>query len=126
MGALVTLPLAGCLTATANIPAYEHFDACSNQSSFHNMVTCGKTARQAFCTSNKSCTPAGDAIVAYAESLDQSVQRREMSEPEAQRKWIEFRMARANDVVDGDTIAVQGKRIRLVTRRNSASTPIAD
>jgi hypothetical protein len=36
--------------------------------------------------------------VEYAESLDQSVQRREMSEPEARRKWIEFKIARVNEL----------------------------
>jgi hypothetical protein len=93
--ALIVFPLAGCLTA--GVPAYEHYDACASQATFHAMVTCGKSNRQAACETNRNCSTDGDAVVAYADSLDQSVQRREISEPDARRRWIEFRMARANE-----------------------------
>jgi hypothetical protein len=92
---LMALSLAGCLTAQPL--AWEHFDACANEPTFHAMVTCGKRNRQTMCEANRNCSPDGNAIVAYAESLDQSVQRRQMSEPEARRRWIEFRMARSNE-----------------------------
>jgi hypothetical protein len=92
---LTALSLAGCLTAQP--PAWAHFDACANEPTFHAMVTCGKLNRQTVCEANRNCSPDGNAIVAYAESLDQSVQRREMSEPEARRRWIEFRMTRSNE-----------------------------
>jgi hypothetical protein len=94
--ALASLSLAGCLTT--GIPAWEHFDACASQPTFHEMVRCAKARRQSACEANRNCSPGGDAVIAYAESLDQSVQIREMSEPEARRKWIEFRMARANEL----------------------------
>jgi hypothetical protein len=93
--ALITFPLSGCLTAQP--PAWAHFDACANEATFHAMVTCGKVNRQTACEANRNCSADGNAVVAYADSLDQSVQRHEMSEPEARRKWIEFRMSRSNE-----------------------------
>ncbi len=92
---VVSLSLAGCLTTS--ISALEHFDACAYQPTFHEMVKCAKARRQSTCEANRNCSSGGDAVVAYAESLDQSVQIHEMSEPEARRKWIEFRMARVNE-----------------------------
>ena len=93
--ALASFSLAGCLTTV--IPVWQHFDACANQPTFHEMVRCAKASRQSACEANHNCSPGGDAVMTYAESLDQSVQIREMSEPEARRKWIEFRLARANE-----------------------------
>jgi len=92
---LAIFPLVGC---ARTVPAWAAYDACANEASFHAMVTCGKSNRQTGCEANRSCSAEGDAIVAYADSLDQSVQRHEISEPEARRKWIEFRMARANEL----------------------------
>ena len=40
--------------------------------------------------------PASSAAPTQRVSLVQSVNRHELSEPEAQRKWIEFRTARAD------------------------------
>jgi hypothetical protein len=105
------IPLASCLTTTASTPAWQHFDACSNQATFHAMVVCGKDRRQDVCNANHKCSAAGDAIVAYAESLDQSVQQHEMSESEAHRKWIEFRMARANELAQAQQAAASRREV---------------
>jgi hypothetical protein len=86
--------LTGCLTAPSNASAWEYFDACPEQTPFHDWVTCGKLNRQAACETSRSCAPGTTTIVTYAEGLDQSVQRHEMSEPEARRKWVEFRKER--------------------------------
>ena len=101
------IPLASCLTTTASTPAWQYFDTCSNQPTFHNMVVCGRDGRQHACDADRNCNASGDAVVAYAESLDQSVQQHEMSESEARRKWIEFRMARANELVQAQKAAAR-------------------
>ena len=58
------------------------------------MVACGAQARNAYCQAHNLCSANGNAIVAYADSLVQSVNNHELSEAEARRKWIEFRAAR--------------------------------
>jgi hypothetical protein len=91
---LGAVSLAGCLTTTtATNATWEHFDACPDNTAFHQYVTCAKQNRQAACEASRNCS-ATNAIVAYADNLDQSVQRREMTEPEARRKWLEYRMDR--------------------------------
>jgi hypothetical protein len=86
--------LTGCLTAPSSVSAWEYFDACPEQTPFHDWVTCGKVNRQAACDTSRNCSPGANTIVAYAEGLDQSVQRHEITEPEARRKWVEFRKDR--------------------------------
>ncbi len=86
--------LTGCLTAPSSVSAWEYFDACPEQTPFHDWVTCGKVNRQTACETSRNCSPGANTIVAYAESLDQSVQRHEITEPEARRKWVEFRKDR--------------------------------
>jgi hypothetical protein len=84
--------LAGCFGGKS---AVAYYDECSQQtSSFTAMAACGKQRRNAVCQPDNSCSRDGDAMVAYADSLVASVSTRTMSEPEAQRKWIEFKMAR--------------------------------
>lgn len=92
--ALLGSGLSGCATK----PAWQYYDECAAQNlPFAAMVECGKQKRTAYCQSGGACSADGNAVVAYADSLVQSVNRREMSEAEAQRKWIEFRMARADE-----------------------------
>jgi hypothetical protein len=77
--------LPGCATQKA---AWDHYDDCAKQNlSFVDMVACGKQRRTAFCEANHSCEPAGDEVVAYADSLAKAVSRHEMTEAEAKRKW---------------------------------------
>jgi hypothetical protein len=95
---IFALGLAAALcSCAANKSAWQHYDECATQNlSFADMVACGKQRRATYCEPNHTCSDEGNAIVMYADSLVQSVSRRELSEPEARRKWIEFRMARAD------------------------------
>jgi hypothetical protein len=90
---LGAVSLAGCLTTTASVSPWEHFDACTDNATFHQWVTCAKQKRQAACEASRNCSPT-NTIVAYADSLDESVQRREITDPEARRKFLEYRMER--------------------------------
>jgi len=92
--ALGTVSLAGCLTETTNIPVWAHFDACNDRTSFHEWVTCAKLNRQAVCYTGRSCSLGFPDVIEYAETLDQAVQLRQISEPEARSKWAEFRTDR--------------------------------
>lgn len=83
--------LAGCLTTTAAVPVWAHFDACPDRTTFHEWVACAKQNRQAACDTSHNCSSQPNAAIAFAESLDQSVQRREISETEARHRWTEFR-----------------------------------
>lgn len=72
--------------------AWQHYDECSGQtSSFRDMVACGKQRRAEYCRQKEQCGSIGESMVAYADSLVQSIDRGEMSEPQAQRLWIEFK-----------------------------------
>jgi hypothetical protein len=85
--------LGGC----AQKAAWEHYDECAVEtSSFQAMVACGKQKRTAYCQAESNCTADGNAVVMYADSLNQSVTNKEMTEAEAARRWIEFRTARAD------------------------------
>lgn len=79
--------------------SWEHYDDCAQQTaSFAQMVECGKRNRMAACTRlYNDCSREGDNVVAYADSLAQSVARNEMSEAEARRRWIDFRMGRSDE-----------------------------
>ncbi len=77
--------------------AWQHYDECAAQSPpFAAMVACGKQRRGAYCAEQKVCSADGDALVRYADSLVQSINRHEMTEAEAERRWIEFRTARVD------------------------------
>jgi outer membrane murein-binding lipoprotein Lpp len=89
--------LAGCSARTTQT-AWSHYDQCSAQtSSFAAMVACGKQNRTEVCQREKACSEVGDAVVAYADSLALSVAAKTMTEPEAQRKWIEFKLSRSDE-----------------------------
>jgi hypothetical protein len=85
--------LAGCLTATANIPVWQNFDACPDGPGFHEWVTCAKQKRQESCDAGR-CSSGSNTVIAFVDGLDQSVQRHEMTETQARRKWDEFRATR--------------------------------
>ncbi len=94
--AIFALIVAGCQATTKS--AWEHYDACSLEtSSFTKMVECGKQRRQAYCQPNGGCSAIGNSLVQYADSLATSVKRREMTEAEATRRWIEFKVAQQNN-----------------------------
>ena len=90
---VLALALGGC----ANKTVVEHYDECAlAQPSFRAMIACGKQRRNTYCQAEKGCSADGNAFVAYGDSLVASVDRGEISEAEAQRKWIEFRSAQLN------------------------------
>jgi hypothetical protein len=73
----------------ANKSALQHYDECAvENSSFEAMVACGKQRRMAYCQENNNCSADGKAFVAQANSLVMSVNRHEMTEAEAQRRWV--------------------------------------
>jgi hypothetical protein len=89
--------LAGCAASSPPPLAFTFYDSCSNvNTSFSDMVACGKSARNSYCEAHNSCSPGGNAVVLYADSLVKSEKNHEMTEGEAQRRWVEFRMAQLN------------------------------
>jgi hypothetical protein len=97
VGAFALAAAAAISSCAANKSAWQHYDECATQyPSFADMVACGKQRRTTYCEANRNCSDDGNAVVMYADSLVQSVRRHELSEPEAQRKWIEFRTARSD------------------------------
>jgi hypothetical protein len=96
LAVLVVLPLGGCATTYKSALAF--YDECAAEnSSFEAAVACGKQRRNAYCQEHNSCSANGNAFVTYADSLVVSVNQHEMTEAEAQRKWIEFRTAQVNN-----------------------------
>jgi hypothetical protein len=92
------LSLGGCVS-TQQKASWDHYDECSLQTkSFTSMVACGKQNRMAYCQAQGECSSHGNSIVQYADTLSQSVARKEMTETEAQRRWIEFKTAQINAV----------------------------
>lgn len=93
----LTSLVVGCATAP-KMDVFAHYDECHGPgASFVSMVECGKAKRAAYCQAEQICSPAGDLAVAYADTLAQSVAARAMTEPEAERRWIEFRLARTDE-----------------------------
>ena len=106
LAALAGVAVATALPGCSSKSAWVHYDECiSTTASFRDMAECGKRRRTAYCQAPlRGCDPAGDAIVAYADSLVRSVASREISEPEAQRRWIEFKTKQANSADIADAI----------------------
>jgi hypothetical protein len=90
--------LVGCAAPQPRPTAISFYDDCATtKSSFIAMVACGKENRNFACQHiYNECSAAGNAIVQYADSLAQSVKNHEMTEAEAKRQWIEFRMTQEN------------------------------
>jgi hypothetical protein len=87
----------GCAT-TPKKDLFAHYDECHGPGiSFVAMVDCSKAKRAAYCRAEQICSPTGDLAMAYADTLAQSVAARAMTEPEVERRWIEFRLARTDE-----------------------------
>jgi hypothetical protein len=87
---IVAVALAGCINTKA---AHQHYDNCANQySSFLAMAECGKR-QVAACekTPWQKCSSEGEMLMLYADALVTSVKNREISEPQAMQRWLEFR-----------------------------------
>jgi len=113
---LAAVLLVGCLTTTASVPVWEHFDACPERAPFHDWVTCAKQNRQAACDANHNCSSNPNTVIAYAESLDQSVQRHEITETEARRRWAVYR-------ADREVAQSQAKRSTQDRASDAAAAP---
>lgn len=102
--------IAICANALCGCAAsYEHYDACAVESaSFTAMVACGKQKRTAYCQDFPlpACSAEGNSVVAYADSLAASVNAKQMTEAEATRRWIEFKLGRS----DADAAAAASRR----------------
>ena len=84
--------LAGCGGGAPHIGSMEHYEKCAaNNTSFIQMVECGKRSRTEHCSKDNTCSGEGNMNVAYADSLVLSVKNHEMTEAEAWRKWIAYR-----------------------------------
>jgi hypothetical protein len=85
-GMLSALLLGAC--AAPNVTSvWEHYDACSAETPFAAVVECGKRKRTAYCQSVGGCSSTGDAFVEYADSLVMSVEKKKITEAEAQRRF---------------------------------------
>jgi hypothetical protein len=97
---LASLILTGCaLPGPALKQAYEHYDECMAElpgKSFSEIAACGRQRRQAQCTSSNTCSSNGSSFVSYVDSLGSSVERKEMTDNEAKRRYIEFRTSAIN------------------------------
>jgi hypothetical protein len=97
LSAALIFLLSGCDFPPPPPSTISFYDQCGSQhSSFVAMAQCGKANRNAWCQANNACSDNGNAIVVYADSLVVSVKNHELTEAEAQRRWIEFRMAQVN------------------------------
>ncbi len=65
-------PLLGCLTTTASVPVWDHFDGCPERMAFHDWVACAKQNRQA-CETTHNCASNTNTVIAFADGLDQQV-----------------------------------------------------
>lgn len=89
---VVALVLGACGQGTVFKSVLDHYDECAARGGgFPAIADCGKKNRTAYCEELKLCSANGDSVVAYADSLAASVHTREISDPEAMRRWIEFR-----------------------------------
>ena len=85
----------GC-AQMSNIAAWEHYDACAKQlTSFSAMVGCGSARLKEYCqtrASEPACGTLGNAVAAYADSLEKQIEDKRITEPEARRKWAQFEL----------------------------------
>ncbi len=86
------LMVCGCASQPS---AIDWVDICSRQNAkFADIVACAKENRNASCAKDDYCSTDEDAVIAYADSLAASVKKRNMTEEEAKRKWLDFRFNR--------------------------------
>ena len=87
--------LNGCASTQPDAPeppAWSYYDACyegyrTAKEFFVLTVECGRTNRNAAC---EKCSALGNAFVRYADALEQSVKQKQMSDPEAYRRLVEY------------------------------------
>jgi len=117
--AFFVVPLMGCAMRPAPPSAWTFYDQCARRSSsFIATAECGKANRNAYCEAHNSCSATGNAFVLYTDSLEASVKDHEMTEAEAQRKWVEFRMDQSNAARQQ---ALEAKAIRLQSAPRSTT-----
>jgi hypothetical protein len=96
--AAVILPafLAWGCAQMSNLAAWEHYDVCAKQlTSFSAMVGCGRERLKAYCQTRPSepaCGALGNAVAAYADNLERQIEDKQITEPEARRKWAQFEL----------------------------------
>jgi hypothetical protein len=95
LGLLASAVLNGCAMPR---PAWQYYDQCvAETSNFSQLLACGKRRRFAACTNSfQGCSAEGNSVVMYADSLLLSIGNHEITEAEAERRWIEFKSQRAD------------------------------
>lgn len=95
---LVVLVVAPATAGCGLKNAVDVYDECeATTSSFAAMIDCGKRKRAEKCRAAFNCTTEGDRVVAYGDALAQSVKDGSLTEAEARRRWIEFKLARTDE-----------------------------
>jgi hypothetical protein len=88
--AAVALLVGGCFGSGKYV--WQYYDECSAHTvSFVRMAECGRRKRLADCVPTNDCSPQGTAFMQFADSLVLSVKSGEMTEPEALRRFVEFK-----------------------------------
>lgn len=125
MVAAVLVACAQLLSGCASKPAWSFYDECATRNpAFAQMVACGKASRMAYCQAHNACSADGNALMTYADSLVESVERHEMTEPEAQRKWIEFRTGRIESARQAEATAEAGAAAAAAASRPRTCTTV--
>ncbi len=90
----ITLAAAGTLTgcATHSLVVWEYYDQCALENpSFLAMAECGRRKRLAECVPTNTCSPEGNMFMRYVDSLALSVSKKELTEAEAMRRYLEYK-----------------------------------
>ncbi len=99
--------------------AISFYDNCAKQGgSFVEMASCGKLNRNSYCESKNLCSADGNAFVLYTDGLAKAVANHEMSEAQAQIKWVEFRNAQLNALRQRKATLASGGPSTCVTTGN--------
>jgi hypothetical protein len=71
---------------------WEYYDQCARENpSFPAMAECGRQKRLAKCVPNNTCSPEGNMFMQYIDTLVLSVKKKELTEAEAMRCYIEYK-----------------------------------
>lgn len=89
----ITAAVAGALTGCAHsLVVWEYYDQCAlEDSSFLAMAECGRRKRLAECAPTNTCSPEGTMFMRYVDSLALSVSKKELTEAEAMRRYLEYK-----------------------------------
>ena len=84
---------AGALTGCAHsLVVWEYYDQCALENpSFLAMTECGRRKRLADCVPTNTCSPEGTMFMRYVDSLALSVSKKELTEAEAMRRYLEYK-----------------------------------